>query len=606
MTDGRVLLVVLLMSTMGLAGCSDGAPEETVPAPPAGFTKTHVFAGAYDLTGNWSRVLEPGALDVLGPEISWLTSDHDGVAFPVVVFRPDVDEGERVPVLVEISPYLPEVTTAEELMSDSEMRSGIEFLVGNYVPHGYAVAFVATRGTSNAGGCMEVLGPGEQADADQVITWLGTQPWSNGNVAAIGHSQPGANAWMAAATGNPHLRTIVTNAAYPDLFQYAFRNGTNGVFGTPILPLYHSQAAATRAGLHPEHALCPVVAESVAWTATAAATGERDPAGFWEERNLRPDILADYDGSVFVVHGLKDWLVTPSNEYPWLLELTKSNITVKQLLGQWEHKYPDWNAPQDPASRWDWAEILLHWFDRWLKEDAARDLGPTAQVQDSLGWWRSEASWPPADAEPRTYYLTDDSRLTTTPGGPAGSVPVGPTTDYFPQPFQRPVREDAVSGFPCLSCPRFETDRLDEDLRFAGQPLVPLTVTPMGPGGVLAAHLHVIYPAAWYGLDEVPVIERLTSGMIDLRFADGTETAQPVVPGQSLTVRLQLEPVDAVVPAGGRLVLELVEGAYGERLPGTPNYPMNVEVGGDASQMTILTFERDADVFFHPPGTAPS
>lgn len=598
-------LVAVLVLAAALAGCT--GRTETVPQslPPGGFSSTNVFAPAFDLTGNWSRVLEPGPYGIGAPEIVRLKSQHDGIEFPLALVLPRVPDGQRVPVLVEFSPYWPDMTDPKAFLASPSVHFAREFLVGNFAPHGYAVALVATRGTSNAGGCIEALGPGERADVDQTLTWLATQPWSTGRIGAIGHSQSGANAWLAAATANPHLATIVANAAYVDLFHIAFRNGTNGLFGTPILPLFHVQAAATRTGLHPEHAMCPVVAESIAWSATGAVTGTRDPAGFWTARDLRPLIKERYRGSVLAVHGLQDWLVTPSAEYPWLNELAASGVTVKQLLGQWEHKYPDWNAAHDPASRWDWAEILLHWFDFWLREDATRDLGPVAQVQDSLGWWRSESGWPPADAQARTFYLAPDGRLGDGPGNGAASVPVGPTLDYFPQPLQRPARADAVSAFPCLGCPRFSTQRLETELRFAGAPRVPVTITPGGPGGVLAGHLYVIYPAAWYGAGQVPVIERLTSGMIDLRFADGGESAAPVVLGRSLTVRLQLEPVDAVIPAGGRLVLELVEGAYGERLPGAPNYPMWVEVGGDRSRLEVKTFDRGAGSFFRPPGASP-
>jgi uncharacterized protein len=561
--------------------------------------------GSFDLTGNWSKVLEPGPFPIGSPEILWVTSEHDGIALPLLLFRPIVPTNQRVPIIVEFSPYWPDMLSVEALLADPELRHPVQSLVDNFVPHGYAVALVATRGTSNAGGCMDALGPAERSDIDQLLDWLGEQPWSSGRVGAIGHSQSGGNAWLAAATGNKYLATIVVNAAFVDLFQVAFRNGTNGVFGSPVIPLFHAQAAFTRTGFHPEHALCPVVAEAALWSATATATGERDPGGFWAERDLRSRILENYRGSVLVSHGLKDWLVTPSSTYPFVNELERSGIEVKHLLGQWEHKYPDWNAAQDRASRWDWAEILRAWWDRHLKQDAAVTTGAGVEVQDTQGWWRTEDAWPPQDSAPRTFYLAPADRLLDEPSSETGSVVVSTSSDYYPQPFQRPVREDAVSAFPCLGCPRFSTERLPDELRFAGPVKVPLRVTSMGAGGALTAHLYVVYPAAWYGIDQIPVIERLTSGMIDLRFADGTESPKPVVPGQPLSVALQLEPIDAVLPAGGRLVLELAQAGYGERVPTFTSGPMQVAIGGDASRLEVFAFERDEGRFFLPPGHGP-
>ncbi|HWL65024.1 MAG TPA: CocE/NonD family hydrolase, partial [Actinomycetota bacterium] len=60
-----------------------------------------------------------------------------------------------------------------------DLRACEPFLTENFIPHGYAVAFLAIRGTADSGGCMNLMGSGERADIDQAITWLGDQGWSN-------------------------------------------------------------------------------------------------------------------------------------------------------------------------------------------------------------------------------------------------------------------------------------------------------------------------------------------------------------------------------------------------------------------------------------------
>ena len=65
--------------------------------------------------------------------------------------------------------------------------------------------------------------------------------------------------------------------------------------------------------------------------------------------------------------------------------------------------------------------------------------------------------------------------------------------------------------------------------------------------------------------------------------------------------------MDAVLPAGSTLRLVLTQGAYEERLPSVPTYPVAVTAGGtggpapNSSVLTALMFERGPDDLFTPP-----
>ena len=56
------------------------------------------------------------------------------------------------------------------------------FLIENYVQHGYAVAQVSVFGTETALIGMDLMGVDEQAGIDAAVTYLGSAPWSSGNV----------------------------------------------------------------------------------------------------------------------------------------------------------------------------------------------------------------------------------------------------------------------------------------------------------------------------------------------------------------------------------------------------------------------------------------
>lgn len=69
---------------------------------------------------------------------------------------------------------------------------------------------------------------------------------------------------------------------------------------------------------------------------------------------------------------------------------------------------------------------------------------------------------------------------------------------------------------------------------------------------------------------------------------------------RSGSVNLQIQPLDAVVPAGERLVLVLSEGNAYNRLPVVPTYPMRVNVGGSASVLGLWVVNPRPAQYFDP------
>lgn len=585
MTAGRALIVLLALLA---AGCvSPAALDAQQAAAGAGpFSATDAFAGTYD-PSEW-RVAAKGPYAVGEQAVTLVKSELDGADIMVYVMRPDT--AEKVPVVLDAGPYFPPLQGVD--LRDNPLLS-------DFVSHGFAFALVAVRGTGDSGGCMDLMGPAERHDVDQAVTWLGEQDWSNGNVGMFGGSYDGSTQWEAASTGNPHLKTIVPIAGIPDLFTFAIRNGTAmawtpaqfaavywGLYG----PVLYNPATGRSAPHTAEQVPCPESAKAVALSTTSALTAERDPLGFWAARDWRDDVLANYNGSVYVVQGFGDFTVEPHNPYPFVKQLEAKGLVVKHTLGPWGHEVP-W--------RGDAIEAMLRWYARWLKDDASVDIGRKAQVLDNLGMWRSEDAWPPEDAAPLALHLTGDGKLARDPGGAAEPKLVGPLV-----PVQHPVEyaqrfnfvwkvyEDPMMTV-CPACPRFETEPLAEELRFAGAPRLQLSVTLTGPAGHVTAIL--------YAVDADGKAQRVGTGMMDLRFAAGDGTARPVVPGQTLVANLELEPTDAAVPAGGKLVLVLHQGAYGLRMPPTPSFPVRVDVSADKSVLTLDAFARSPEAFHTPP-----
>ncbi len=211
--------------------------------------------------------------------------------------------------------------------------------------------------------------------------------------------------------------------------------------------------------------------------------------------------------------------MNPSMVVPWFNELQDAGIEARMWLGVWGHAYPD-RVDEHRNVRWDWAEETVRWFDFHLKGEGERPP-LDVEVEDSLFVWRREASYPPRDA----------------------------AFVEFPSPEGAVARARSVA---------VTTEPLDAALRVAGLPQLHFTATPTtATGGHLFAELYDVFP------DGRAV--RIGWGAINLRFAAGGNT-EPVtlVPGQPVDVKMEFEPVDALVGEGHRLrVVVHKEGAPG-------------------------------------------
>ena len=146
----------------------------------------------------------------------------DGVVLRADLFRP-VAEG-RYPVILSCGPYAKGLAFQDAYKS-AWMRLAKAFpevLQGSsnkyqnwelvdpekWVPDGYAVVRVDSRGAGCSPGYLEVWSPREAKDLYECIEWAGTQPWSNGKVGINGISYYAMNQWHVGPLRPPHLAAL--------------------------------------------------------------------------------------------------------------------------------------------------------------------------------------------------------------------------------------------------------------------------------------------------------------------------------------------------------------------------------------------------------------
>ncbi len=98
-----------------------------------------------------------------------------------------------------------------------------------WVPEGFVVIQVDSRGTGSSPGFLDPRSPREIRDYSECIEWAGTQGWSNGRVGLIGISYYAMTQWMVAALQPPHLAAIIPWEGLSDFYRDSTRHG--GIYG---------------------------------------------------------------------------------------------------------------------------------------------------------------------------------------------------------------------------------------------------------------------------------------------------------------------------------------------------------------------------------------
>ena len=498
--------------------------------------------GADDL----AAALSAPQFDPLPGESVFYEASADGTRLHLRLFRPEAPEDWKAPVILVMSPYFgPDsregYSETDPTTWDAAARPAYwryQWLIDHFVPRGYAVAFADVRGTGESGGCLEQTGPLQSQDGYDTVEWLGTQPWSNGRVGMYGKSYDGETQQSTATLAPPHLVTIVPVSSVASQYDYSYYDGAPYTLQTMLSNVGYAAGDGLQPGSTVEaHLAFP---ERVGCNADHFRQGADDSGtwnAYWEEREFRKQ-AENVTASVLYVHGLQDWNVKPSNIRDWYERL---DVPKMALLGQWAHDFPEENRWREEWSRQDWQELVWRWYDHWLlgRDTGVDSLLGQAQVQDTLGRWRAEASFPP-ESEPFHLHLAGDALTQEHGEHEARSY----TEDVVPNAFGLlPV----AAATPVLA---YATEPLAEDLHWSGWPTLALNVTLDKDDAHFAAWLVDVAPDG-----EETWVNR---AYLSAQHRDGPDAPAPVTPGEKVEYRLRFFPGDTVIEKGHRLELRLM------------------------------------------------
>ncbi|QDC37777.1 CocE/NonD family hydrolase [Sphingobium fuliginis] len=352
---------------------------------------------------------------------------RDGTILRADIFRPA--DGGRCPALLSYGPY------AKGLAFQDGYPAQWESLIRDYpevardtttelavwetpdperwVPFGYAIVRVDSRGAGQSPGMIDPWSTDESKDLYDCIEWAAAQAWCTGRVGLAGVSYYAMNQWTVAAMQPPHLAAICPFEGASDLYRDGIRHG--GILSTFLQRWFPVQVLHVQNGLGSRAPISRMTGTGIA--------GDVDLSD--EELSARRvDIAQLVQEAVF------------ENEYTESRTADLSKITVPLLScgnwgGQGMHLRGNVEGFLGAGSNQKWLELhgREHWtefytdygvalqrqfFDHFLKgADNGWDKRPPVllQVRHVDGFVeREEAEWPIARTRWTDFHL-DASRL---------------------------------------------------------------------------------------------------------------------------------------------------------------------------------------------------
>ena len=196
----------------------------------------------------------------------------DGLILRADVYRPNTDD--PVPVIMTSGPYGKGVMYQDhyKVMWDWLIGQHPDLLPGStrsfltwetvdpeiWVPWGYAVVRVDSRGACRSPGVLDIFSPRETRDYYEAIEWAGTRSWSNGKVGLNGISYYAINQWHVAQLQPPHLTAMVPWEGAADAYRDWYRHG--GILSNKFMEVWYPRQVQQVQHGNPERAEGPLAA----------------------------------------------------------------------------------------------------------------------------------------------------------------------------------------------------------------------------------------------------------------------------------------------------------------------------------------------------------
>jgi uncharacterized protein len=493
----------------------------------------------------------------------------DGVVMRADVFRP-LAEG-RHPVILSYGPYAKGLSMQEAYkhawLRIVKANPGIEQGSSNkyqnwelldperWVPDGYALVRVDSRGAGRSPGHLDPWSAREAKDLADCVEWAGSQPWSNGKVGLNGISYYSMNQWQAAPLKPKHLAALCVWEGSSDYYRELARHG--GILSDFLSSWYPRQVTAVQHGVGERGDKSVVTGELVAGPDTLPdaelAKNRTDCAA----EALKHPLIDDYYRA----------------RLPNFEDIEAPLLSAANWGGMGLHPRGNFEGFLRAGSQQKWLEVhgdthftlfyseygqalQKRFYDRFLKGlDNGWDKQPKVMVHvrhpGEKFVARAESEWPLARTEWTKFFLDPGSReLSRTPPRGASTLAYRTTGDgltFSTPPLKEPME---ITG-PVAAKLFVSSDTTDADLF--------LVLRVFDPAGKEVTFVGSNDPRVPVGLGWLRASHRKLDAKLSKPYRPWhTHDVQwPLTPGTPVELDVEIWPTSIVVPAGYKLALSV-------------------------------------------------
>ncbi|MGH6725649.1 MAG: CocE/NonD family hydrolase [Pseudolabrys sp.] len=505
-----------------------------------------------------------------GMQIDWdapVTMD-DGLVLRADVFGPP--GGGRHPVILTYGPYakgqafqegykgnwMRLIKAAPNVLEGSSNKYQNWELVDpeKWVPDGYVIVRVDSRGAGRSPGYLDVWSPRETLDLYRCVEWAGTQSWSNGKVGIHGISYYAMNQWDVGALNPPHLAALCVWEGSCDYYRELSRHG--GILCNFFKSWFGRQVLRVQHGVGERGCKNPVTGDAAAGPQTlpeeALAKNRADCAGDIKRRRLDDDYYASRTADFAAIEApllsAGNWggmgLHSRGNFEGWLAAGSKQKWLEVHGDTHFTHFYSSYGEA-----------LQKRFFGHFLKgENTGWDKQPRVSLNirhpGEKFVLRAESEWPLARTQWTKYFLQPDGALA--PDAPAAATTLSYDTAGDGLTFMTPPlgKSLEITG-PLAAKLWVSSETTDADLFLALRLIDPAGQdvtfigsndprTPIGLGWLRASHRKLDAKLSrpyrpWHTHDE----------------------EWPLKPGEPVELDIEIWPTCIVVPPGYRLALSV-------------------------------------------------
>lgn len=356
----------------------------------------------------------------------------DGIKIDCDILRPDAKG--KFPAILGVHAYEKSMQSAPSMPRGMGMGPGngsVEAGDSNFfVRRGYAHVIANVRGTGRSEGQFLNLGAREAKDTYEIIEWIASQPWCDGNVGMFGVSYFARASMQAASLNPPHLKTVFAPFGHTDAYRDKAYHG--GIFSQDFYYRWSNNIFNTWA----------VNTENPKWSSW---TREK-----WGDRRFKEAIdEAMRDKEIRAVPFLVEALLNPEKganplivdvvlnkfdgEYYQERSLKHENVKIPIYLGAcWgiyglhlPGPFRAWQKISAPKKMvigppfyldrplYQYQYESLRWFDHWLKgiDTGIMQEPPIRLFVMGTDEWKAATEWPLPETRWTPFYLHSNGLL---------------------------------------------------------------------------------------------------------------------------------------------------------------------------------------------------